>query len=547
MSDYGTESASWSQMHRARAATWLALCCLAVNAWCPWLYSGVLLPKRLAFHALAGLMVLVAAPNRRRVILASLASVCILAAALASGAFVSTLPRALDDLALLWLLLSIASTRIPVRVIVAGLVGSAVAPALVGLLEQWVELPWLLEATRPASFFGGRNAAGEFVAAVIPLAAAAPLGRMGKLRPLALGILTAFVVTTRCRAAWVGLALGLCLAVLRMDWRRRIMALAPVALAAGLAAAATPGPQIHWRAKSPYADSLRSIRPAALHGRLVTWANAMAMIAAHPLLGVGPGRFRATYPEYSQATAPDPSYSVDIQIEEPHNEALRFVCELGIPGALLFALAASPRRRAGRSSVRTLGLVGGALALFPPAMVSVTFLSPAACVAAAICLGLLDRARLPRRPSARARPSHFVPSAVVLVAVLAIDVAEVVSSRFMLLGERALASGALRSAAEQFAWATLCCGATPAQLRLAEVAAQSGDTRRCREVARQILASDPLSLHALHFRARCSEEMGDLAEAAAAYKRALSILPTDPIARFGLRQLSSGAQEGDQP
>ncbi|MDR0965885.1 MAG: O-antigen ligase family protein [Myxococcales bacterium] len=507
-------------------------------AWCPWFQSGVLLPKRMALHALAVItLAMVARPiERRRTILAVLASAAIVAACLTSDVCASTLPRSLDLLAGLWLVIAIGATRLRTSVIAATFVGSACVAALIGLVEQWVALPWLLEATRPASVFGGRNAAGEFIAAVIPMAALIPRGSWirGPVRPVALALLSAFLVTTRCRAAWVGALLGLTTSMLGLKRHRRWVVLASVLLAIGAAIALTPGPRMQWKAQSPYRQSLVSIGLGALDNRLTTWANTLKFIEAHPVLGVGPGRFRSTYPEFSHAVAPDPFFRVSVQIEEPHNELLRLLVEIGILGAVLLVAAVWPRWPKRRPGARRLMLVGSLVALLPAALVSVTFVSPPALLVAAVCLGLLLRAP----SSSGVRPWAFRALAMLfLLGAGVVDVASVQSSRAMLAGSKALAAGHLRSAGQHFAHAARWSVDPSAWVRLAETAAQAGDVRACLRAAEQALEREPLSLQTLHLRGACSAMARDRRAAITAYERALSILPTDYIALVGLAEL----------
>ena len=66
----------------------------------------------------------------------------------------------------------------------------------------------------------------------------------------------------------------------------------------------------------------------SMTGRLHFWQGALAMWSDHPLFGVGLGNFAFYYPQYQA----DPyNYSID-----PHSWPLQLLCELGVPGMLIF-------------------------------------------------------------------------------------------------------------------------------------------------------------------------------------------------------------------
>lgn len=512
----------------------LLLIALTVLAWCPALDSAIVLPKRVALHALAGVALLLARRiSLRRGMLTALAVGAVAISTLVSGAVMASAPRAFDEVAALVLALAISSACLRRSSVTGALVMAATLAALLGLVEGWVHFP-LLEATRPASVFGGRNAAGELVAAVLPLAAIWASARRLRWHGLiAIVLLTAFLVTTRCRAAWVGAALGLAIALWRCGGRQRLAVIAAVALGVATAGIFTPGPLIQWRSAAPYSESLASMIAPKFSDRITTWENTLSMLGAHPM-GVGPGRFRARYPEFSRKLAPDPSFGVSLQIEEPHNEFLRLAVELGIPGALLVMAALWPRRRRGRSSSRTMGLVGSLAALTPPAMVSVTFTSPPALAVAAIVLGLLARGR--DRGVRNSGPR--IAGLVFLAGAMVFDLASVASSRAMVLGAQAQRAGWLREACTQFANSARWSGSAAPLLQEAEASLAGGDIRRCKSATADALGIEPNSLHALHLMAVCASKSGDSNAATQNYRRALSLLPGDYVALLGLARLS---------
>jgi len=62
------------------------------------------------------------------------------------------------------------------------------------------------------------------------------------------------------------------------------------------------------------------------------------MIRDHPVLGVGLGHWRLTYPLYYKSFARDPLCNYRVQIRKAHNDYLQLTAECGIPALLLFLL-----------------------------------------------------------------------------------------------------------------------------------------------------------------------------------------------------------------
>ena len=82
---------------------------------------------------------------------------------------------------------------------------------------------------------------------------------------------------------------------------------------------------------------------AVRSGRLGFWTAGARMVAAHPLVGVGPGRVPARFDEFRSPSFP-------VRSENLHNYFLQTVAENGVPGGLLVLLPFLP-----------LGLVAGRL------------------------------------------------------------------------------------------------------------------------------------------------------------------------------------------
>ncbi|MDA0746229.1 MAG: O-antigen ligase family protein, partial [bacterium] len=240
----------------------------------------------------------------------------------------------------------------------AAVVGIAVS--VLGILEsRGVPMGWLPSSGRPSATFGYRNFAASFLVMNIPLALALWL-RGQNLRDTCLGacatgLMVVFLVYTRSRGAWAGLAGAAILTALlighaRWHWKTPfavagsalcaraglIVSVCVILFCAGLAL--LPPQVISYQSrtideeKMKLADALASVTtPGADRGRLALWRHTLAMIADHPL-GVGPGNWRFQYPPYDGGDMLKPGS----EPARPHNDLLWIAAELGLPGLAAF-------------------------------------------------------------------------------------------------------------------------------------------------------------------------------------------------------------------
>jgi putative inorganic carbon (hco3(-)) transporter len=103
-----------------------------------------------------------------------------------------------------------------------------------------------------------------------------------------------------------------------------------------------------------------------LHQRFAIWESAQAMIANHPLTGVGMDRFR-----YGPVTAAYPIRGIERTMPHAHNEFFQIATDLGLPGLVIFSawnlttaymLMACWRRGDRRARVAAVAVGGGLLA-----------------------------------------------------------------------------------------------------------------------------------------------------------------------------------------
>jgi probable O-glycosylation ligase (exosortase A-associated) len=137
------------------------------------------------------------------------------------------------------------------------------------------------------------------------------------------------VIGTFSRSGFLGLASALLL----LAWysKHRARNLMYLAFAALLALPFIPQNAIkRWKSIPTAAE----LDPSAI-ARIQSWETGLAMIKAHPILGVGPSCFQSQYPHYFLEKYMDaPNYHA----RAPHNAYVCLSAESGIPSMLLFVL-----------------------------------------------------------------------------------------------------------------------------------------------------------------------------------------------------------------
>jgi O-antigen ligase len=291
--------------------------------------ENFVVPKELALHA-AALLGLAIVLVRARPLTASRIEAVILAALLLSvGAFSAVqynrwwafraLSLSISAAVVFWTARSVRDAG----AVAAVLTWSALAAgalALMVLLEAHGVIPRISMAGRgPAGAGGNRNFTAHLLVLSLPALwlaiARLEATRMQRtLATCAAGLVSAAVVMSRARAAWLAGIVALAIIIvsaLRMHDRKTTISVGLVAgaLLLGLLVAQLPARGISWREPSPYRNTLAGLldlKAGTGRGRLIQYENTLKMIAAHPLLGVGPGRWSLIYPEF--ATAGDPSF-----------------------------------------------------------------------------------------------------------------------------------------------------------------------------------------------------------------------------------------------
>jgi O-antigen ligase len=151
---------------------------------------------------------------------------------------------------------------------------------------------------------------------------------------LAFGLIGAGLLLTGSRTAWLCVALAAL--ALTARWIRARQALLAAGLVAAGAAVLLSAVLLPGAAGTTVRERLGSLapRPALLalrSGRLPFWEAGGAMVAAHPLTGVGPGRVPAQFAAFRPANLP-------VEKENLHSWPLQCLAENGVVGGALLLL-----------------------------------------------------------------------------------------------------------------------------------------------------------------------------------------------------------------
>lgn len=231
-----------------------------------------------------------------------------------------------------------------------------IAAAFIAILEAKEILPPLSVPGRsPGGSFGNRNFLAHGLVLGTPLlirmVMVVPLGRQVAIWVGGLLFTTSMVVVSRCRGAWLTEGVlsiaAIFLVISQYDqiqrvWLRVTIVVITMGMGSALALAgimANP-----WKTENPYLDTAGRIfdyTAGTGKGRLIQYKNTLRMIAAHPLLGVGPGHWSAAYPEF--ATSGDPSWrpkALQPVNRFPNSDGLAVTSERGIPTTIFLICAA---------------------------------------------------------------------------------------------------------------------------------------------------------------------------------------------------------------
>ncbi len=217
-------------------------------------------------------------------------------------------------------------------------IAAGILQAVIALLQLYGLLPSLHLLFRLTGTFANPDALAGYLTSITPFAFGIYcLSKDQNLKWFA-GLFLLLVIlvlpTTMIRNAWIAAAAGI-LFVLSHMYRNKLAALFTRKLVATLTIAGC----LLLTLLAGYA--LYSLKPDSIQGRFLMWKVSWRMFLAHPLWGIGFGRFGMKY-GYFQADYfvqhPQNLYEkwLSGNVNHAHNEYLEILTELGIPGLLLF-------------------------------------------------------------------------------------------------------------------------------------------------------------------------------------------------------------------
>jgi O-antigen ligase/Flp pilus assembly protein TadD len=206
----------------------------------------------------------------------------------------------------------------------------------------------------PSATFGYRNFAASYVVVLMPAAIGFALSDETR-KYLAWAVsafsMALFLGYTRTRGAWLGLLVAVLLAIgiaiylsrfRKLSWpifrshRWPTYAILAALLCVGVLLPDHMEQTGKFKFDERKSDAVTTLStvlsPSDARGRLIVWRHTLAMVADHPLFGVGLGSWQFEYPKYdggdwiTDNTAP----------QRPHNDFLWILSETGLVGLGLF-------------------------------------------------------------------------------------------------------------------------------------------------------------------------------------------------------------------
>ena len=279
------------------------------------------------------------------------------------------------------------------RAVIGALALAVVVAAITSLLQTYgLDIELFSESRVPGGTLGNRNFIAHVAAFGLPLllliTITAQRYRTFVWNAIGTALVTASLVLTRSRAAWLAFAAMLIVFLfamiasrpLRRDgrtWRRLGFTVILGVLATG-AVLLLPN-ALHWKSKNPYLESIHRVADysgGSGRGRLIQYERTLGLAVRHPLFGVGPGNWAVEYPGRAPASDPsmnesDPGMTMN---PWPSSDWMAFLAERGFLATILLGLFflgvirsafrqlfSAPDAEAAMAAVALLGVIAGAL------------------------------------------------------------------------------------------------------------------------------------------------------------------------------------------
>ena len=227
------------------------------------------------------------------------------------------------------------------------LILAGLGTALLGIAQHLFLFQAIPQAVPPAATFVNKNIAADVIIITLPLALVFFLKHCEPKAvwayALSSGIMGAFLIYTRTRAAWLAVFVEVAIilfwdaraeerATLKKNWNpgKRTALLTTLGIVLLMANLGPEGFRWQLWEIGARASSVTSLDQNI--NRIAIWRNTIAMIKDHPFLGVGLGNHKIYYPLYNHAVLKDSIFSLETQLINVHNDFLQFIAELGLVG-----------------------------------------------------------------------------------------------------------------------------------------------------------------------------------------------------------------------
>jgi O-antigen ligase len=223
--------------------------------------------------------------------------------------------------------------------------------SLVGIVQAWgFDIPTVFQVVRPASTFGNKNHAAQYLLFVLPAAVYLFLSAPKSLREWLYAFMTALIATylvyTNTRAAWgaaITAFIMLCFIRSRCGFSpRQILPSSrrKWCLLSGIIIFVTVMNILpsHFTTNFSSPNVLTRFQSMVQlkQDRFPIWANALSIFRDHPFLGVGKGNFQFVYPIYNRRIIKDNVFSDVTRVAEAHNDYAQLLVEVGLLGTIAF-------------------------------------------------------------------------------------------------------------------------------------------------------------------------------------------------------------------
>jgi O-antigen ligase len=202
------------------------------------------------------------------------------------------------------------------RVLLVAAAVAGVVAAVTSLAQAYgFESDWFTLARSPGGTLGNRNFIAHVVAISLPVVIWCTVAAKRSIGALigsgGVALLSATLVLSRSRAAWLAVAVFIAVTSIPLLASRRYWKDSPVggrlarllltAFIGGAIAIVIPN-TLEWNSDSPYLDSAKKVvdySSGSGRGRVAQYRNSLKMAVDNPVFGVGPGNWPVKYQRYA--------------------------------------------------------------------------------------------------------------------------------------------------------------------------------------------------------------------------------------------------------